>query len=115
MTLIGLLDLSAALDCVEHSVLLQRLQPMFGLSGTVLRWLTSFVVGRSQQVPYSGQLSPTQPVLFGVPQRSVLDPLLFVLYTADLSRVVANRGFVLHQYADDCQIYTSTPVDDVQR
>jgi len=85
---------------------------MFGLSGTVLRWLTSFVVDRSQQVAYSGQLSPTQPVLFGVPQRSVLGPLLFVLYTVDLSRVVANHGFILHQYADDCQIYTSTPVED---
>ena len=57
----------------------------------------------SQQiVAYSGQLSPTQP-LFGVPQGSVL---------ADLCRVVANHGFILHQYADDCQIYTSTPVDD---
>jgi len=48
VTLIGLLDLSAAFDCVDHSLLLQRLQRMFGLSGTVLRWLTSFVVGRSQ-------------------------------------------------------------------
>ena len=51
-------------------------------------------------------------MLFGVSLGSVLSPLLFVLYTADLSRVVANHGFVVHQYADDCQIYTSTPVDD---
>ena len=76
VTLIGLLDLSAAFDCVDHSLLLQRLQRMFGLSGTVLRWLTSFVVGRSQQVAYSGRLSPIQPVLFRVPQGSVLGPLL---------------------------------------
>jgi len=81
VTLIGLLDLSAAFDCVDHALLLQRLQHTFGLSGTVLRWLTSFVTGRSQQVAYGGHLSTTQSVLFGVPQGSVLGPLLFVLYT----------------------------------
>jgi len=78
----------------------------------VLRWLTSCITGRSQQVAYCGQLSPTQSVQFGVPQGSDLGPLLFVLYMADLSRVVANYGLILRQYADDCQIYTSTPVDD---
>ena len=60
----------------------------------------------------SQQVSPTQSVRFGVPQGSVLGPLLFVLYTADLNRVVASHGLVLHQYTDDCQIYISTPVDD---
>ena len=59
-----------------------------------------------------GYLSPTQSVQFGVSRRSVSGPLLFVLYTADLIRVVAIHGLILHQYADDCQIYTSTPVDD---
>jgi len=106
------LDLSAAFDCVDHALLLQRLQRTFGLSGTVLRWLTSFVSGRSLQVAYGGQLSPTQSVLFEVPQGSVLGPLLFVLYTADLGRMAANHRFILHQYADDCQVYTSTSVDD---
>jgi len=112
VTLIGLLDLSAAFDCVDNALLLQRLQHTFGLSGTVLCWLTSFVTGRSQQVAYGGQLSPTQSVLFGVPQGSVLGLLRFVLYTADLSRVAANHGFTLPQYTDYCQVYTSTSVDD---
>ena len=49
---------------------------------------------------------------FGVSQGSVLGPQLFVLYTVNLNRVVANHGFILRQYADDSQIYTSTPVDD---
>ena len=107
-----LLDLLSAFDCVNHSLLLQRLEHTFGFSGMVLRWLMSYITSRSQQVAYCDQLSLTQSVQFGVLQGSVLGPLLFVLYTVDLSRVVANHGLILHQYADDCQIYTNTPVDD---
>ena len=112
--LIGLLDLSSVFDCVDHSLMLQQLDGTrtFVFSGMILRWLTSYITGRSQQVAFCGQLSPTQSVQFGVSQGSVLGPLLFVLYTADLSRVVAIHGLILHRYADDCQIYTSTPGDD---
>ena len=65
VTLLGLLDLSAAFDCVDHQLLLQRLHRDFGLSDTVLGWITSFVTGRSQQVAYKGQLSKTQLVQYG--------------------------------------------------
>ena len=75
--------------------------------------MTSFVTGRTQQVSYEGQLSPISPVQFGVLQGSVLGPLLFVLYTADVSQVVAKHGLQLHQYADNCQVCVTTPIDDV--
>jgi len=101
----GLLDLSAAFDCVDHELLLHRLRQNFGFSGAVLKWLTSFVTGRTHQVAFNGQLSPVQPVLYGVPQGSCLGPLLFVIYTAELSQVVARHQLTLHQYADDCQVY----------
>ena len=110
--MLGLLDLSAAFDCVDHSLLLLRLQRNFGLVDTVLKWFTSFVCGRTQQISFDVYLSPVMPVLYGVPQGSVVGPLLFVVYTADLSRVVTQHGLSLHQYADDCQVYLSSTVND---
>jgi len=78
---LGLVDLSAAFDCVDHRVLLQRPQISFGLKGTVLNWICSFLSDRTQQIAYLGQLSDVQPVLYGIPQGSVIGPLLYVLYT----------------------------------
>jgi len=112
VTLLALLDLSSAFDCVDHGILLRRLELYCGLTGSVLDWLASFVQDRTQQVIYEGKLSRTVSVPFGVPHGSVLGPLLFVLSTAELSEVVAAYGLTLHQYADDCQIYIPTPVSD---
>ena len=66
---------------------------------SVLQWMTSFLTGRTQQVVFDGSLSSTRPVFYGVPQGSVLGPLLFTMYTADISMVVASHGRQLHQYA----------------
>jgi len=84
----------------------------FGLTGQVLRWLTSFLNGRTQQIAYVGLVSVTHSVFFGVPQGSVLCPHLFNLYTADIHLLVAAHGLVLHQYTDDCQIYLATPANE---
>jgi len=54
-----------------------------------------------------------QCVLFGVPQGLVLVPLLYVLHTAELELIVALHGLRLHMYADDCQVYLNTSVEDV--
>jgi len=105
VTLLGLLDLSAAFDCVDHVILLRRLHSAFGLTDVVLQWIESFLSDRSQQIAFNGQLSAAQPVLFAVPQGSVPGPLLCVIYTADLANVVARHGLQMHQYADDIQVY----------
>jgi len=86
----------------------------FGLSDAVLGLITSFVTGRSQQVACLGQLSKMQLVQYGIPQGSVLGPVLFVMYTAELSHIIARHGLQFHQYTDDCQIYVSSPVSVVQ-
>ena len=79
----------------------------------MLAWTTSFVNGRIQQVLYKGCLAAVQPVQYGLPQGSVLGPILFVLYTAEIGRIVAQHGLKFHQYADDCQIYVATSASEV--
>jgi len=98
--------------CIR-TLLLQRLAHQHGLTGVVLQWLTSFVTGRTQQVAYDGQLSSVQPSRFGVPQGSILGPLLFVVYTDELHQVVSSHGLTLHQYADDCLLWDSRCLTDV--
>jgi len=107
-----MLDLPAAFDCVDHTILLRRLQIGAGLTDVVLEWITSFLSERTQQMAYGGELSSVQLVLFGVPQGSVLGPLLYVLYTAELFDVVACHRLRLHMYADDSQVYVSTPANN---
>jgi len=91
VTLLGMLDLSAAFDCVDHTILLQRLRIGFGVTDVALQWITSFLTERTQQIDYNRTLSSIQAVLFGVPRGSVLGPLLYVLYTAELFHIVARR------------------------
>jgi len=67
VTLLGLLDLSAAFDCVDRDILLQRLCTKFGIMGTVLSWIMSFLQDRTQQVFYKRCLSEVIQLLFGVP------------------------------------------------
>ena len=85
----------------------------FGLEKTALEWMTSFLTSRTQQVAYIGLLSPILLMLYGIPQGSVLSPLLFALYTTRRHDVVAKLGVNQHQYVDDCQVYASMPVPDV--
>ena len=112
MTLLGLLDLSAAFECVDHDILVRRLQSSFGINGSALAWISSFLDGRTQQVCYNGRLSIISFLLFGVPQGSVLGPLLYLLYTADPFGIIADCGLVGHSYADDTQVYVSASAAD---
>ena len=75
VTLLLLLDLSAAFDTVDHDTLLHRLQFTFGINGKVLSWFSSYLSGRSQQIVFSETLPAEFELQCGVPQASCLGPL----------------------------------------
>jgi len=79
-----LLDLSAAFDTVDHDILLQRLNMTFSINDSAHAWFHSYLSGRSQCVRRGNARSSVTCLLCGVPQGSVLGPILFVLYVADL-------------------------------
>ena len=105
-TALVLLDLSAAFDTIDHSTLLDCLLDWFGVSGLALKCFSSYLTERYQCVKIGSTLSKLQKLLFGVPQGSVLGPLLFSLYTSPLSTLIGrHEGLNFHFYADDTQLY----------
>ena len=100
-----LLDLSSAFDILDHIILLGRLRDYYGISGTVLRWLETYLSERSQTVVINMASSDERQLVYRVPQLqgSVLGPLLFAFYFA----VIHAHGLNGMLYADDTQLYIS--------
>ena len=100
-----MLDLSAAFDTVCHEVLLKKLHKKFGLAGKVYEWFKSYLDGRSFSVTINRSKSGKCMLRIGVPQGSILGPILFILYTKDINFIAEKHGFNIHMYADDSQLY----------
>ena len=103
-----LTDLSAAFDTVDHRVLLRRLKTCFSIKGPALSWFQSYLSERSFRVSHNGATSSHRLIDCGVPQGSVLGPLLFSCYVSPIRDVISKIHGVVHiSYADDLQVIVS--------
>ena len=105
VTLLLLLDLSAAFDTVRHDTLLNRLKSRFGVDGKALEWFASYLADHTQRVTVNDGLSSAFPLRQGVSQGSCLGPLLFTVYTRKLLDIVSKHLPNVHCHADDTQLY----------
>ena len=105
IVIVVLLDLSAAFDTIDHEILLEKLQKDYGINGKASEWMQSYLQSRSFCVKIGDTFSPLLELLFGVPQGSLLGPILFILYIKALQMIAAKYGLDIQLYADDSQLY----------
>ena len=105
MVALILLDLSAAFDTVDHKILTTRLRTYFGLTSQVLKWIVSYLTNRSFSVNIKKEHSNRQWLNYGIPQGSLLGPILFIMYTKDITKIANKHKLSIHMYADDTQLY----------
>ena len=113
VSVLTLLDLSSAFDTIDHGILLHRLESVYGITGTALSFFRSYLSDRSQVVSVRGCYSEPSALAYGVPQGSVLGPILFLLYTQPLSQIVSKHQVSHHMFADDTELYKTSPRDNI--
>ena len=95
------LDYSKAFDVVDHNILLRKLKRI-GISGKIGHWIHNYITNRSQKVSINGKFSRNEPVGSGVPQGSVLGPILFLIMISDIDKNVITSN--ISSFADDTKI-----------
>ena len=113
LSVLTLLDLSAAFDTIDHQILLSRLSSLYGITGSALNWFSSYLSDRNLSVAVNDNYSDPSPLSCGVPQGSVLGPILFILYTKPLSALLNSHSLSNQSFADDTQLYNSSPPDTI--
>ena len=102
-----LLDLSAAFDTIDHSILLSRIESVLAVKGSALQWFKSYLLCRKQRITINDDFSENQEILWSVPQGSVLGTLLFLIYIIPLAQLIRSYGLNNYGYADDTQLCSS--------
>lgn len=105
-----LLDYSKAFDCANHRLILAKLKAL-GFHQDALAWVLSYLTNRTQKVKTASGESRWITLINGVPQGSVLGPLLFTVLVSDVGKIIRNGNY--HMYADDTQLYYNCKVSDV--
>ena len=105
-------DIAKAFDTVDHNLLLNKLS-QFGLTGNILQWFKNYLTGRQQRVLLNGVISDTLPISSGVPQGSILGPLLFLIYVNDLPSSISSPSVGISLFADDTKCFSivESPAD----
>ena len=113
--ILTLLDLSAAFDTIDHQIRLTRLQHSFGISGSALFWLSSYLCNRTHAVTINSLQSQYTTLHYGVLQGSELGPVLFVLYTQPLFNLVSKHAVNHHAFSDDNHLYKINTLDAIHQ
>ena len=106
-TVLLAINISTAFDTVHHDTLLDRARTVFSNEEVALYWIRSFVTGRTQQIVVESEKSTVFASSSGVPQGSVLGPMLFGMYISPVGDVITQHRVCYHQYTDDMQLYVS--------
>ena len=109
ISVLALLDFSSAFDTIDHSILVHHLHTDFGFTDTVLQWFLSYLTDRTHYVSLFNHCSAFAHVHSGVPQCSVLGPMLFTMYIKPLSAIIDSHSIIHHSFADDLQLQISAP------
>ncbi len=106
VTMLVLIDLSAAFDTLDHNIMYERLESNFGITGVPLQWHKSYLSARKQCILLNGTVRSEESMLkYGVPQGSCLGPILFTEYASTLFQVIYSHLECAHGFADDHQLY----------
>ena len=111
--MLALLDIASVFYTIDHSILVHRLDTVYIFSDTVLQWFSSYLSDRTQYISLPNYFSAFAPVHSGVPQGSVLCPILFTMYIKPLSSIIDSHSIIHLSFADDLQLHMSAAPDKI--
>jgi hypothetical protein len=109
---LAMIDLSAAFDTVDHTILLSFLKDTIGINGSALDWFTSYLTSHTQCISIDNVMSELIELLFGVPQGSVMGPFKFCVYTLAIGAIIQSHRLNCHKYATNAQVYLPFSIDE---